>query len=124
MAAMLLTYLIYLELAIAVVCLLVQRRAFKHVRGTRQRYVWLTWRRILAYIVIALALFVALGGAVTGNFIVTVGQTFVGCVWTWTERKRHGDDDDWFNGRWGRIRGWVRQRNGAARKRPATVSAR
>ncbi|RKR74401.1 hypothetical protein [Frondihabitans australicus] len=77
-------------------------RARQAVKGSRQRYVLLTQRRILSWTV-------NIGFAVQGVIGLVIGQPFsvisllFAVYLSWTEIKNHKDDDDWFNGRMKKI---------------------
>lgn len=109
---------LWLGLIIAIITLPIAKRAYRHQPGSLQRYKLLSIRRVLSFIVIALALAVAAGAAATGNIVLMVSQTFVGCAWLWAD-KYHRNDDDFFT-RFGRRR---RQRRATRRARTAPVSA-
>jgi hypothetical protein len=73
-------------------------RARMAVRGSHQRYVLLTWRRILSWTV-------NVGFAAQGIIGLATEQPFAlisvlfALYLTYMEIKNHKDDDDWFNGR-------------------------
>lgn len=77
-------------------------RARRAVRGSRERYVALTQRRIVSWTV-------NLGFAAQGVVGMLIGQQFSSisllfAIWlSYNEIKNHRDDDDWFNGRMKKI---------------------
>lgn len=95
----------------------VSLRARRAVRGSRERYVALTQRRILSWTV-------NVGFAVQGVFGVINGESFAfvsllfAIYLSYMELKNHKDDDDWFNGRLKKI--W----KGAKKRVAAAVTAR
>ena len=95
-------------------------KARRAVRGSHQRYVLLTQRRILSWTV-------NVGFAVQGIVGLLSGESFSAlsllfAVWlSWTEFKNHKDDDDWFNGRGKKIWKGVKKRLAAAARPKAPV---
>lgn len=77
-------------------------RARQAVRGSHERYVLLTQRRILSWIV-------NIGFAAQGVIGLVIGQPFstisllFAVYLSYVEIKNHKDDDDWFNGRMKKI---------------------
>jgi hypothetical protein len=77
-------------------------RARRAVKGSHERYVALTQRRIVSWTV-------NLGFAAQGIVGLLIGQQFSGlsllfAIWlSYNEIKNHKDDDDWFNGRMKKI---------------------
>lgn len=88
---------------------MVSVRASKAVRGSRERYVALTQRRLLSWAVIV-------GFAVSGIVGGLAGEPFsylsllMAAYLLSQELKNHGDDDDWFKGRKKKIWGGVKKR--------------
>lgn len=99
---------------------MVNVRASKAVRGSRERYVALTQRRVLSWVVI-------LGFAASGIVGSVRGEPFsylsllMASYLLHQELKNHGDDDDWFKGRQKKIWGGAKKRLKAL-VRPPRVS--
>lgn len=96
-------------------------RARRAVRGSRERYLALTQRRILSWTV-------NVGFAVQGIIGLINGQSFAfvsllfAVYLAYMEVKNHKDDDDWFNGRMKKIWRGVKKRLAAARpKAPVRI---
>ncbi|BDZ50297.1 hypothetical protein GCM10025867_25380 [Frondihabitans sucicola] len=95
-------------------------RARRAVRGSRERYVAMTQRRILSWTV-------NIGFAVQGVFGLMQGQSFAfvsllfAIYLSYMELKNHKDDDDWFNGRMKKIWKGVRRHLAAVSRPKAPV---
>ncbi|AMM20657.1 hypothetical protein AX769_11530 [Frondihabitans sp. PAMC 28766] len=100
----------------------VSLRARRAVRGSRERYVALTQRRILSWIV-------NIGFAAQGIVGLVIGQplsllSLVFAVYlSYQEIKNHKDDDDWFNGRMKKIWKGVKKAFAPPIKVPSPVAA-
>lgn len=97
-------------------------RARRAIAGSRERYVALTQRRLLSWVV-------NIGFFVQGVLGIAQGETlgFVSlgfAVWlSYSEIKNHKDDDDWFNGRMKKIWTGVKKRLAAAARPPVRIPA-
>lgn len=97
-------------------------RARTAVKGSKQRYVLLTQRRILSWAV-------NIGFAVQGIVGMVLGQPFstislLLAVWlSYQEIKNHKDDDDWFNGRMKKIAKGLKRAFAPPIKAPTPVAA-
>ncbi|MCU1526288.1 MAG: hypothetical protein JWP75_51 [Frondihabitans sp.] len=88
--------------AVIVLETVVNVRARTAVRGSRERYVAFTWRRILSWTVnIGFAL-QGIIGLVTEQPFAMISLLFAVYL-AYMEIKNHKDDDDWFNGRMKKI---------------------
>ncbi|GAA4684967.1 hypothetical protein [Frondihabitans cladoniiphilus] len=96
----------------------VSLRARQAVKGSRERYVALTQRRILSWAV-------TIGFVVQGVLGLATGSTWGGfnllfaLYLAYVEIKNHKDDDDWFKGRGKKI--WKGVKSGLAKLRPKPI---
>lgn len=88
--------------AVIVVETMVSVRARMAVRGSRERYVLLTWRRILSWTVNVGFAAQGIVGLATEQPFALISLLF-SIYLTYMEIKGHKDDDDWFNGRMKKI---------------------
>lgn len=89
-------------LAVIVVETMVNVRARMAVRGSRERYVALTCRRILSWTVNVGFAVQGIIGLLTDQPFAVVSLIFAVYL-SYAEVKNHKDDDDWFNGRMKKI---------------------
>jgi hypothetical protein len=99
----------YLIISLILVEVFVQVRARSAVVGSRQRYVALSFRRVLSWLVNAA--FVGQGLIELSTNQQTGGWTniIVGLLCSFLELRNHNNDDDWFNGRGAKIRRGIRK---------------
>ena len=93
-------------------------RARQAVRGTHQRYVALTQRRIVSWLVIIGFAVQGVLGLFETNTWGALNLAFAAYL-AYAEIKNHKDDDDWFKGRRKKI--WKSVKTGLKRLRPKPV---
>jgi hypothetical protein len=82
-------------------------RALRAVRGSFPRYKWMTIRRITSWGVI-IGFFLQGLVYVSNGLYEGAGISVIVGMWSlWSELKYHHDDDDWFNGRWKKIKSGI-----------------
>ncbi|AMM22924.1 hypothetical protein AX769_22600 (plasmid) [Frondihabitans sp. PAMC 28766] len=91
-----------LLLAVIVFETVINMRVRQAVRGSRQRYLLMTQRRILSWTVNVGFLLQGIIGFFLGQPLAVVSVIFGVCL-AYLEIKNHKDDDDWFNGRMKKI---------------------
>lgn len=85
------------------------------VKGSRERYVWLTVRRIASWSTIAFIFMYGIVDIITQSYAFAGIQFFIGTFSAIQELKRK-DDDDWFNGRWKKIKAGAKKLAKKAKK--------
>lgn len=85
------------------------------VKGSRQRYVWLTVRRISSWSAITLIFMYGIADIITQSYAFAGVQFVIGTFSVIQELKRK-DDDDWFNGRWKKIKAGAKKLAKKAKK--------
>jgi hypothetical protein len=96
-------------LAVIVAEIVIDRRRVSAVKGTHQRYVYSTIRRILGWAVVGFIAAIVVTCFAVDHFYTS--GVFNGFMLYWIvkwELRRNGDDDDWFNGRWKKIKNGVK----------------
>jgi hypothetical protein len=101
------TYLLFAFVIFETVFVVRSQRA---VKGSHERYVTLSIRRVLSWAVNIT--FVALGilNIIEGDVFFGPIYVLFGIYFSYTEYTRHKDDDDWFNGRGKKIWKGVKKR--------------
>ncbi len=110
-----------LGLAGWVIQMFMQLRMVSLVPGTRQRFIAATWRRVGSWTMIITAVIEGLDDlAVRQPVYAGLDFLFAG-IWFILERRFHKDDDDWFNGRWTKIKNAIKNalRNSGRVEAPA-----
>lgn len=82
----------------------------KAVKGSLERYRLSTTRKIVEYTLIGLQLIIAVALAFFSDYFWAGLVLASGMLNLWLERNRRDDDDDWFNGRWKKIKNGVKKR--------------
>lgn len=80
-------------------------KANRAVKGSLERYRYSTARKIVEYILIGVQFILAVMLAAIFKDYVWAGLLLAtAMINLWIERNRHNDDDDWFKGRWKKIK--------------------
>lgn len=104
-------------LALAVAEVTVNRYLVRAVKGSLQRYRLSTIRRLLSWTANGLILLLVPLGLILGYPIGAAINLIFGILLIRIELRRNNDDDDWFNGRWKKIKRGVKN----AAKKVATA---
>jgi len=89
---------------------IIELRRQRSVKGSYQRYVYSTIRRILGWSVIGvIAVFTVKAFAFDHFYFGGIFNALVLYFIIRLELRRNGDDDDWFNGRWKKIKNGVKR---------------
>jgi hypothetical protein len=80
-------------------------KANRAVKGSLERYRYSTARKIAEYTLIGIQFILAvILAAVFKDYIWAGLLLATAMINLWIERNRHNDDDDWFKGRWKKIK--------------------
>lgn len=97
-------------LAVVAAEIVIDRLRVSSVKGSHQRYVYSTIRRTLGWSIVALAATIVVTCFTVDHFYLSGVVNSLFLYWiVKLELRRKDDDDDWFNGRWKKIKNGVKR---------------
>jgi hypothetical protein len=110
----------FLILAVILINGHIGNKRYKYAKGTHQRYVYATWRLILNYTVIVLCIISAgIASNTSDYFTLTMNILVIAMTVFLIHIEKRLDDDNWFNGRWGKIKKGINNLSQSFQRRTA-----
>jgi hypothetical protein len=100
----------------------VNSQRYKYAKGTHQRYVYATWRIILNYATIVLFIISAGIALNMSDYFVLIADVFIITMSIFLHYlEKRIDDDNWFNGRWNKIKNGIKNLSQSLQRKTAAA---